>query len=1124
MPPTNRDLVGQAMEHLKNGLNPFVEREMRAAAGDGWFAKAQAVFAERNRSPLHERDRGQLDAQALLQIMLDNWGQPPDWNGVFGRKLGKADRNLVHTLIDERNAWAHQRAYSADAAIRALDRVEQLLTAVGAADEAAAVQADRLALMRQRVAAEAPAAEAAGAPLPIAGRPSTGLRPWREVMTPHPDVAAGRFKQTEFAANLAQVARREGSSEYYDPTEFFRRTYLTHGLRALLTGALQRLGGTGGQPVVELHTSFGGGKTHSMIALYHLASGATAADLPGIEPLLKDAGLAAPVAARRAVLVGQALDPSKPRRKPDGIEVRTLWGELAWQIGAAAGDAAGAYSLVAEADRRGVNPGSDTLRELFDYYAPCLVLVDEWAAYARNLWGVDGLPAGSYEANFSFVQSLTEAAGQADRALVVATVPISDDEVGGTVGKDTVQRFSNLLGRVESAWRPATAEEGFEIVRRRLFQPIPPDRTADRDAVVRAFADLYRAQAADFPNGCGEGAYERRLRNAYPIHPELFDRLYGDWARLDGFQQTRGVLRLMATIIHRLWENGDPSLMILPASVPLDDLAVQSEQSRYLPNNWVPVINADVDGPLSLPLKLDRANPSFGRYSACRRVARTLYIGSAPTLTAAQHGLDDRHVKLGCVQPGEAVATFGDALRYLSDRATHLYDDGGRYWFSTQPSVNRTAEERAARQRREDVYEEIRARLRHERDDRTKPRGAFAKIHFCPAAAGDVPDEREARLVVLDPEYPHAAGGESQAVEAAGAILASRGPAPRTYRNALVFLAADRARLGELEQAVRQYLAWKSIDDDREALDLNPSQLAQARSRRAEADKLVAQRLPETYRWLLVPLQEPTGPLEWEKVELKSAAESLAARASSRLVNDGALVEDYAATQLRQQLDRIPLWRGADVPVRQLWDDFAQYPYLPRLRDAQVLCAAVQQGCGKLTWEAETFAYAEGRDDATGRYHALRAGELVGVRLETGLVVKPEAARRQLDADAAARAPASPGAEPIIYAPNPTGNAQPVKNGSASYATDGATAPATGPTYTRYQGSVDLTPLRMGTEAARIAEEVIQHLLGVPGAKVAVTLEIAADLPQGVPDSVVRTVRENGRVLRFRLDSDFHER
>src|SRR5581483_1500606 len=248
-------------------------------------------------------------------------------------------------------------------------------------------------------------------------------------------------------------------------------------------------------------------------------------------------------------------------------------------------------------------------------------------------------------------------------------------------------------------------------------------------------------------------------------------------------------------------------------------------------------------------------------------------------------------------------------------------------------------------------------------------------------------------------------------------------------------------------------------------------------------------------------------------------------RASSRLVNDGALVEDYAATQLRQQLDRIPLWRGNDVPVRQLWDDFAQYPYLPRLRDAQVLCAAVQQGCGKLTWETETFAYAEGRDDATGRYHALRAGELVGVRLETGLVVKPEAARRQLDADAAAaQAARAAGATSTIYAPNPTGNAQPVKNGSASYATDGATAPATGPTYTRYQGSVDLTPLRMGTEAARIAEEVIQHLLGVPGAKVAVTLEIAADLPQGVPDSVVRTVRENGRVLRFRLDSDFHER
>jgi hypothetical protein len=725
----------------------------------------------------------------------------------------------------------------------------------------------------------------------------------------------------------------------------------------------------------------------------------------------------------------------------------------------------------------------------------------------------------------SALPAWTTSGNHADRSFTFRLSNcVSDDEVGGPIGALTVQRFSNLLGRVESAWRPASVEEGFEIVRRRLFQPITTDKIADRDSVVRGFADLYRAQSADFPNGCGEGVYERRLSDAYPIHPELFDRLYDDWSRLDGFQQTRGVLRLMATVIHRLWENNDASLLILPANVPLDDLAVQSEQSRYLPNNWVPVINADVDGAHSLPLQLDRDNPSLGRYSACRRVARTLYIGSAPTLNAARRGLDDRHVKLGCVQPGESVATFGDALRYLSDRATHLYDDGGRYWFSVQPSVNRTADERATRQRREDVYEEIRRRLRAERDDRNLPKGAFARLHICPAVGGDVVDEREARLVVLDPESPHTSGGESEAVEHAADLLARRGAAPRTYRNALCFLAADRARLGELEAAVRHYLAWKSIDDDHVTLNLDPHQHAQAESRLADAHKLVGQRLPEAYRWLLVPMQEVHGqdpegahagaPLEWERVELKGTAESLAARASSRLVNDGALIEDYAPTQLRQQLDRIPLWRGDNVHIRQLWEDFAQYLYLPRLKDGHVLCAAVQQGCGKLTWESETFAYAEGWDEATERYLRLRAGSLVDVQLDTGLVVKPEAARRELESEHAERRDRQH---------NTTGTGNGNIGGGTAPGTGSATGSGTDRVEPddgkkaprRFYGTVRLDPLRVSRDASAVAQEVIQNLTGLVGAEAEITLEIQVRIPDGVPDHVVRTVTENCRVLKF---------
>jgi hypothetical protein len=223
---------------------------------------------------------------------------------------------------------------------------------------------------------------------------------------------------------------------------------------------------------------------------------------------------------------------------------------------------------------------------------------------------------------------------------------------------------------------------------------------AVRDSVVRAFSDLYRNQVQEFPTGCREADYERRLQAAYPIHPELFDRLYIDWSSLDKFRRTRGVLRLMAAVIHALWERQDAGLMILPASVPFDEPPVQFELTRYMEDPRVPVIEKDVDGPASLPLRLDRENPNLGRYSACRRVARTVYLGSAPTLHTANKGLEDRQIKLGCVQPGEGLATFGDALRRLTDEATHLYIDGKRYWFSTQQSVTRLAQDRAARSRR----------------------------------------------------------------------------------------------------------------------------------------------------------------------------------------------------------------------------------------------------------------------------------------------------------------------------------------------------------------------------------------------------------------------------------------
>ncbi len=874
--------------------------------------------------------------------------------------------------------------------------------------------------------------------------------------------------------------------------------------------SVQRLTGAGGDPVVQLQTNFGGGKTHSMLALYHLFSGVRPSELTGVDAVLAEAGVTNLPPARRVVLVGNKISPGNPVVKPDGTVVRTLWGELAYQLGGQA-----AYERIRADDERATNPG-DVLRTLFNEYGPSLILIDEWVAYARQLHDQSDLPGVSFETQFSFAQALTESARLADRCLLVISLPASDTqaddvEVGGLRGREALERLRNVVGRVESSWRPATAEEGFAIVRRRLFQSLAGEEAFKQcDVTAHAFADLYRAQSAEFPPECKTGDYEKRIQAAYPIHQEIFDRLYTDWSTLLKFQRTRGVLRLMAAVIHCLWEKGDRNPLILPSTVPIDDPRVQAELTRYLSDNWAPIIEKDVDGPDSLPLRIDAEQPNLGKFHATRRVARTIYLGSAPTATAANRGLEDRRVKLGCVMPGESPSVFGDALRRLAAAATYLYQDGPRFWYATQPTVTRLAEDRAEQLKRDPhtVAQELEQRLRAE----LRKTGDFARIHPLPRSGTDVPDDLDARLVVLSAEHPYTRGG-SAAETAAYAILMSRGNAPRLYRNTLVFLAADKVRLQDLDEAVRQFLAWQSILAEKEVLNLDPHQVRQAETQKQAADRTVTARLPETYRWLLVPEQaNPQAPITWQILPL-SGSDSLAVRTSKKLRNDELLVTSLAATMLRRHLDQIPLWRGDHVAVKQLVEDFACYLYLPRLTDPQVLVQAMQEGVALLTWRSDTFAYAESYDESTGRYCGLRGGQTVSLSLDsTGLLVKPEIAQRQIDAEGSTATTTQPGG-------GETGTDTGTRT-TAGASREVLGAAASAPTAVkvslrRFHGTVKLDPARVGRDASRIADEVIAHLVGQLGAEVTVTLEIEAKLPGGASDQIVRTVTENSRTLKF---------
>jgi hypothetical protein len=381
---------------------------------------------------------------------------------------------------------------------------------------------------------------------------------------------------------------------------------------------------------------------------------------------------------------------------------------------------------------------------------------------------------------------------------------------------------------------------------------------------------------------------------------------------------------------------------------------------------------------------------------------------------------------------------------------------------------------------------------------------------------GDIPDEHDARLILLGPDYPHVKGqNDSPARQEARTILDTRGSNPRSYKNSLVFLAGDATRLQDLQSAVRQFLAWKSIWEERIKLNLDPFQSDQADTKRKNAEETVKVRIPEAYQWLLVPSQsEPRGEPEWTEIRLQGA-DSLSQRASKKLRNEEMLLVQMGGVRLRLELDKIPLWRGEDVPIRQLVEDFATYLYLPRLRDPDVLVAAIREGVAQAQWQTETFAYAQSKN-AEGRYLGLTGGRSSSIQAEGGtLLVKPDVAAEQLrkDMEAKAReAGAQHGGTSRPEVPGGFGGTTSTDGTSTAAGTPPVAAP---PTYRRFHGSVQIDALRVGRDAGRVADEVIQHLTKLVGADVQVTIEIQAHFQDGAPDKTMMDVKENCRALNF---------
>ena len=920
------------------------------------------------------------------------------------------------------------------------------------------------------------------------------LKPWREIAVPHQDVLKGTFQQSEFAADISQVHQGVASEEYQNAKKFFSRTFITEGMALLLDAVVHRLVGKGGDPIIQLQTAFGGGKTHTLLAVYHLARAEyPVSELQGIPTILDRAGVNELPTSRVAVIDGINLSASKAR-KHGQLTCNTIWGEIAMQLAGEEG-----YEMVRSADESGTSPDKDTMIALLKSAAPCVILLDELVAFYRQLEEGKSYVAGTHESNMTFFQTLTEAVKSVKGAILLASLPDSNDAGSGR-GQVVLAELAQIFRRLQKIWKPVTKDEAFHIVRRRLFERITDEKAMEESC--RAFGKFYIDNQADLPPDTQENRYVRRMQEAYPIHPELFDRLYEDWSTLPNFQRTRGVLQLMALIIHRLWKDGNADPLIMPGNLPLADAGVRNKSLDHLPQGWEPVIDQDIDGEQSRPAYIESQEARFGQVQAARRVTRTIFLGSAPAMKNTKKGLELPDLLLGVAHPDQPLGLYKDVLKRLSDQCNYINVEQNSYWFGTKPNLRREMESRKKRFRDDDdVFPLLQQRL----GKLMGKKGFFSGVHIF-TTSGDIPDDTGApRLVVLTPQVPYTTTASEVSEKAAGDILTKRGAQPRQHQNRLIFLAPDYDALGRCKEQARSYLAWVSILDDisNDRLVVDTVQIKQAKSYHKDTEQILLRLVQDTWRWLLCPIQEQSKDgftLHWEVQSISTSAADVMAEIQHKLRTEDWIITDWAPVHLKNHLDAWYFGKGStEIKLQDAWEDMCSYLYMPRLAHSAILVDTVTRAI-----ESEDFlGYADSKDGDT--YHGFAFGKSKSVALDSEAVVISKQAAEGYKAEIEQKLPPDQPTPPPGPGPDPDPGSGP------------GPQPPKPPAQaaTRFYGSVKINPVTAKTQFAEIIDEVVQHFTTKHGIEVSITVEIEAKDAKGFDENTKRTVKENSFQLGF---------
>ncbi|MDE0681304.1 MAG: DUF499 domain-containing protein [Candidatus Poribacteria bacterium] len=1087
----NQDALYQALNIYCDAMRPFILRNLKTVHS------------------LSPEDQFQNEADI-------DFGDFPHlfrkyWHDAFKQRFDpdRDVRSAVGIITEARNNTFHTETedLTSGYALARLHEIADILGQINATE-----QKQKVEVIRDKVLANAVHTPEAKPPLPR--RKATDLTPWRDVIRPNTDVIQGTFRKSEFAADLQEVFEGRAKTPEYGETEiFFNQTYITPGLRQLLVNTLKRLGGKDGDPVIQLKTGFGGGKTHSLIALYHLITGINILRaLPPenkydrlraeIEGILNEAGCDTDTLlnANVSVLVGTYLSTTDADETQQGDPLNTLWGKMAEQLGGQ-----DAYNIIREAAFEGIAPGGNQLDALFEHVGPSVILMDELVAYARNVQGV------TQESIYTFFQAVTESVKRTKNVTLVATLPEGQVQAGGEGGMTVLDTLESILERVDAVSIPLEVDNAFEVVRRRLFGSVIDE--TERDLTCEAFRKMYQNSRSEYPNNVSDQHYLQRMKDCYPIHPEIFDRLFEDWAVIPGFQRTRGVLRIMATCISRLYQEQDPSLLIMPANLTLDDPALADEFTRLLARsggNWDPIIK-EVDSHGSRTDQIDRNSQSFIEVgSAARRTARTIFLGSATG--RAVKGISQQQIHLGVVEPGQGVAVYNDALSRMTGNLYFLYNLDDRYYFHTQENLNKVAIDRAAEYTEDDIHGEIVSRLQ-------RAIGSDSSVQVCPTSPSLVKDSETVQYVILPPQasLPSREKETDVAGEAARKILeySADSEKQRTFRNTLLFIAARRDDIRELRNLIKNHLAWNSImngDVLHGALtNLEGARLDQTKENLESAEDAVTNALFKAYRWALTPFQtdEREAAYDFSTAETRPEDGRIMKRLRDKFIDDDAIVTkiapDIFAAKLQQYVWSSDTYQD-HIEIERLWELMAQNVYMPRLKDRNVLATCIRDGV-----EAGAFGYARAYQD--GDYQNFRFEEQVGgLRIDKGtpaVLITPELAKLlKEERDKQQKPPDTPEPAP----------------GTGKKTNGGTTSPgikpsqAQGPTHIVVTKALQLE-LSFSDEIDIIQDE-IARTLQADGGNVKIEITITADKSDGFSENTTRAVKQNSEHLNAEFKSD----